>query len=101
LPRCRPLLGRSVRRAPRRISARTGAVFRVPGLPREKTGARMSHYLVETFVPSGQLLMKVRPRLSPGGSYEIACSRTAALAKADRGHSMSDCRLADRSSPGW
>ena len=52
-----------------------------PGLQREKTGVQMSHYLVRDIRSRRTTSIKASPRRTPGGTYEIACSRTAASAK--------------------
>jgi hypothetical protein len=38
-------------------------------------------------------MIKASPRHTPGGSDEVACSRAAASAKANRAHGVSGCRL--------
>ena len=50
-----------------------------------KAESRCRTIMVETFVPPRQSLIKTSPKHTPGGSYEISCSRTAASAKSNRG----------------
>ena len=80
----------------------SGSRHSAPDSHYEKTGVQMSHYLLETFDPAGPSHdSKPSPRHTSGGSYEISCSRTAALAKPNRGHSVSGCRLDGGSGGEW